>query len=149
VAEPDLAGVDARLGSPVLVHRQPVAALGDGELPQVVIEPSHGGLDDVVQGLERDRGRYLDLAPDHRVAVLELDAKSGDLVEAVGGGAGGAHAASLAGPLFQFQGRSSASRACLYRKLDSNIAMMQAADHGLSNDATILLDWSADRRILG
>jgi hypothetical protein len=35
----------------------------------------------------------------------------GDLVEAVGGGVGGAHAASLAGPLFQFQGRSSASRA--------------------------------------
>src|SRR6516162_8223914 len=50
-------------------HRQPVAPLGDGELLAVVIAPPDRYLDDVVQGRERDRGRHLDLAPDHRVAV--------------------------------------------------------------------------------
>src|SRR5262249_33503645 len=39
--------------------------------------------------------------------------------------------------------------ACPYRELDSSIAMMQPADHGLRNDATKRLDWSAHRRILG
>jgi hypothetical protein len=34
-------------------------------------------------------------------------------------------------------------------KLDFRIAVMQAADHRLGDDATELLDWSADRRILG
>ena len=37
---------------------------------------------------------------------------------------------------------------CPYRKLDSSVAMMQTAEHGLSNDATKLLDRSADRRVL-
>ena len=38
---------------------------------------------------------------------------------------------------------------CPYRKLDSSLAVMQAADHGLGDDATKPFDWSADRRILG
>src|SRR5262249_37706704 len=84
VAAPNLAGIDARLGSPVLVHRQAVAALGDGELPEVIVEPADRGLDDVVQRSQRHRGRHLDLAPDDRVAALELDANGGNLVEAVG-----------------------------------------------------------------
>src|SRR6516164_8877122 len=108
VAEADLAGVEARLGSPVLVHRQSVFALGDGELPEMEVEPPHRGLNDVVQDLKRHRCRHLDLAPDHRVSVLELDADGSNFVKAVGGGV---HAASLAAPRFQFQGRSSASLA--------------------------------------
>jgi hypothetical protein len=53
------------------------------------------------------------LAPDHRVAVAQLDAGGGDLVEAVEGSAasGRVHAASLAVRSFHFQGRSSASLA--------------------------------------
>ena len=38
---------------------------------------------------------------------------------------------------------------CAYRELHSSVAMMQATDHGLHNDATEPFDWSADRRILG
>ena len=95
-------------GSPVLVHRQTVPSLADRELPEVVVEPSHDGLDDVVQNLERDRGRHLDLTPDQRIGVPQLDANGGDLVEAVGCSVlpGRAHAASLAGWAFQFQGSS-------------------------------------------
>ena len=88
VAQADLAGVGARFGSPVLVDRQAVSALGDGELPEVVVEPPHRDLDDVVQDLEGDRCRHLDLAPNHRVAVAQLDANAGDLVEAVERSAG-------------------------------------------------------------
>ena len=51
-------------------HRQPIAALGDVELPEVIIEPPDRGLDEVVHGLERDRGRHLDLAAVHRIACL-------------------------------------------------------------------------------
>jgi hypothetical protein len=83
--------------------------LADCELPEVVIEPSHDGLDDVVQHLERDRGWHLDLTPNHRIGVPQLDANSGDLVEAVGFGVlpRRAHqAASLADLVFQFQGSS-------------------------------------------
>ncbi len=54
VAQPDLGGHLAREGSPVLVHRQAVYLLADGELPQVIVEPADGLLDDVVQNLERD-----------------------------------------------------------------------------------------------
>jgi len=78
----------------------------------VIVEPPHRDLDDVVQDLEGDRGRHLDPTPDHRVAVAQFDADGGDLIEAVEGGAacGRAHAASLAGRSFQFQGKRSASR---------------------------------------
>jgi len=34
-----------------------------------LVEPVRGGLDDVMQSLERDRGRGLDLAPDRRIGV--------------------------------------------------------------------------------
>src|SRR5262249_13246754 len=64
VAQAHLARRDARLCSPVVIHRQTVPLLADCELPEVVIEPSHDGLDDVVQDLERNRGRHLDLTPD-------------------------------------------------------------------------------------
>jgi hypothetical protein len=43
------------------------------------------GLDDAMQHLERDRGRDLDLAPDHGIGVEQLDPQGGDLVETVGG----------------------------------------------------------------
>jgi hypothetical protein len=37
---------------------------------------------------------------------------------------------------------------CPYRKLDSRVAMVQSADHGLGNDATEARDRSANRRVL-
>jgi hypothetical protein len=57
VAQAHLARRDARPGSPVIIHRQTVPLLANPELPEVVIEPPHNGLDDVVQDLERDRVR--------------------------------------------------------------------------------------------
>ena len=109
VAQAHLARRDARLGSPVVIHRQTVLLLADCELPQVVIKPPHDGLDDVVQDLERDRGRHLDLTPDQGIGVPQVNANGGDLVEAVGYGVlpdRTHHAASLAGCVFQFQGNS-------------------------------------------
>jgi hypothetical protein len=49
----------------------------------VVIKPAHDGLDDVVQDIECDRGRHLDLTPDQRMSVPQFDANGGDLVEAI------------------------------------------------------------------
>jgi hypothetical protein len=46
-------------------------------------------------------------------------------------------------------GWSSIPPRCACRELRSSVAMMQATDHGLHNDATKPFDWSADRRILG
>jgi len=43
--------------------------LADRELPEVAIAPSHGGLDDVMQHRERDRGRRLDLTPDQWIVT--------------------------------------------------------------------------------
>ena len=103
VAQADFAGFDTRL------RRQPISLLADRELPEVVIEPPHDGLDDVVQNFECDGSRHLDLAPDHRIGVLQLNAKGGYLIEAVGSSVflGRAHAASFSDRVFQFQGRSS------------------------------------------
>jgi hypothetical protein len=36
-----------------------------------------------------------------------------------------------------------------YRKLESSVAAMQVADHGLGDDATKPLDWSTDRSVPG
>src|SRR5262245_26093744 len=58
VAQAHLARFDARLSSPVVIHRQTEPLLTDCEFPEVVIEPPHDDLDDVVQDLERDRGRH-------------------------------------------------------------------------------------------
>jgi len=44
--------------------------------------------------------------------------------------------------------RASWMVACAYRKLDSSVAVVQAADHGLGNDRTKPRDRSADRRVL-
>ena len=41
-----------------------------GELPEMVIEPSHDGLDDVVQDLERDRGLIVHLEGACSVALI-------------------------------------------------------------------------------
>src|SRR5215471_9903296 len=87
LAQVNLARVAAWLGSPILVHWQPISALVDGELPEVIVAPPHGCLDNVVQPLERDRGGHLDLAPNHRIAATQLDEHGGDLVYAVGCGA--------------------------------------------------------------
>jgi hypothetical protein len=73
------------------------------ELPQVLVEPAHGGLDDVVHPLERDRRGDLDLAPDQRIGVEKFDTHRGDLARVV---VGRGHAASVAGPLAWFQGSS-------------------------------------------
>src|SRR5271168_1317662 len=48
IAQPHLGGVGPRFGSPVLVHRQAILALVDGELPEVAIEPPHRRLDNIV-----------------------------------------------------------------------------------------------------
>ena len=69
-----LAGFEARLGAPVFIHRQAIFLPAGRELPEVAVEPSHDDLDDIVQHLEGDRGRHLDLAPDQRIAVHQLDA---------------------------------------------------------------------------
>src|SRR5262245_3280 len=109
VTQAHLAGLDAGLGPPIVIHGQTVPLLADSELPEVVIEPSHDGLDDGVQDLERDRRRHLDLPPDQGIGMPQLDANGGDLVEAVGCGvlpARTRHAASLAAWAFQFQGSS-------------------------------------------
>jgi len=46
------------------------------------------------------------------------------------------------------RGREGLGCRCPYRKLDSSIAVVQAADHRLGNDATKPLHRSADRRVL-
>ena len=109
VAQAHLVCRDERRSSPVVTHRQTVSLLADRELPEVAIEPSHDSLDDVMQHLERDRGWHLDLTPDRGIGVPQLDANSGDLVEAVGRDVLSDrthHAASLTGWSFQFQGSS-------------------------------------------
>ena len=107
IAQAHLVRRGERRRSPVVVQRQTVPLLADRELPEVTIEPSHDGLDDVMQDLEGDRGWYLDLAPDQRIGVPQLNANSGDLVEAVGCVLSDrTHAASVAGWVFQFQGSS-------------------------------------------
>src|SRR5450755_3824541 len=100
-------------------RRRTLVASMRGMVPQsssmgsryVVVEPSHDGLDDIVEDVERDRCRNLDLAPDHGIGAPQLDSDRGDLVEAVWCGKFGCafHAASLAGVAFQFQGRNSSS----------------------------------------
>jgi hypothetical protein len=104
VAQAHLSCLDARLGPPVVVHQQAKPLPTDGEHPKVAIEPSHDGLDNIVQDLERDRGRHLDLTPDQGIGVPQLDANRGDLVEAVGCRVlpNRAHSASLAGSVIQF-----------------------------------------------
>ena len=66
----------------------------ESEFPQMRVLPVHGGLNDPMELLERHRDRHLDLAPDRRIAVDQVDAQRGDRL-----GLGlvlGAHAASLA-----------------------------------------------------
>lgn len=108
VPQAGFAGLYARFGSPIRVRRQPISLLADRKLPEVVIEPPHDGLDNVVQNFERDGSRGLDLAPNHRIGVLQPNAKGGYLIEAVGSGVflRRAHGASLADRVFQFQGTS-------------------------------------------
>jgi len=48
IAQADFAGFDARFGSPILVCRQAISPFADRELPEVIIEPPHDGLDDIV-----------------------------------------------------------------------------------------------------
>jgi hypothetical protein len=109
VAQPNRLGLEAPPPRrPVLVHRQAVLLLADSELPEVAIEPSHDGLDDVMENLERDRGRHFDPTPDQRIGMPQLDVNAGDLVEAIVCRilASRTHIASLAGRAFQFQGSS-------------------------------------------
>src|ERR1019366_9984055 len=75
----------------------------DRELPEVIVEPAHGGLDDLVQGLKVGRAAHGDAPPDHRLDIGQFDAQDGEVFRA-------AHAASLAAGRSQFQGKSSARR---------------------------------------
>jgi hypothetical protein len=52
----------------------------DFEVMQMTIEPAHGSLKGVVQGLEREVGRDLDAPPDGRIDVEERNVKAGDHV---------------------------------------------------------------------
>src|SRR5438067_12327838 len=53
-----------------------------GELPQVIVEPAHDGLDDTVQGLQIGRGLDRDVAPDQRIDIDQFDAQDGDSIGA-------------------------------------------------------------------
>jgi hypothetical protein len=70
--------------------------------------PFHGGLNDGMELFERHRDRYLDLTPDRRIAVEQIDAQRRNPVrrDAILG----AHAASLAGWCCQFHGNNSPRR---------------------------------------
>ena len=48
------------------------------ELPEVIIEPAHGALDDVVEHFEARIDRHVDPAPDERVGIGEHDVEAGD-----------------------------------------------------------------------
>ena len=50
------------------------------EHPEVIVEPTHGGLDDAVQGLQAGRGAHRHAAPDQGLDVGQFDAQDGDLV---------------------------------------------------------------------
>jgi hypothetical protein len=79
----------------------------------MVIKPVHDDLDDIVQDLQGDRGRHLDLSPDQRFAAQKFDPNRSDLMEGVGRGPGFginfsvAHAANLKDAARQFHGSSS------------------------------------------
>jgi hypothetical protein len=60
--------------------------------------PAHGGLDDIVQVLERRPGQHLDPAPDGGFGIFEDDLEMDN---------GIAHAARVASLFFQFQGSRS------------------------------------------
>src|SRR5213079_68731 len=82
--------------------RHAVGLVVGGELPQVIILPAHGGMDDPVQGLQIGRGRHRDAAPDQRLDIDQFDAQDGDSI--------GAHAASLPDWRRQLHGKNSPSR---------------------------------------
>lgn len=48
IAQADLGGVVQRTGSPILVGWQAIAAVVQGEFPEMIFEPAHGDLDDVM-----------------------------------------------------------------------------------------------------
>ena len=71
-----------------------------GKFPEMVVEPSHRGLDDPVQSLEVHRGSHGDASPDQWLDVLKLNPQGRDSVRGRGG-----HAASL----IRVRGRSPVS----------------------------------------
>ncbi len=96
LAQLDLGGADGRVRVPGLApYRLAIDLPADLELPEVLVEPPHRRLDDIVQAFQGDRGRDLDLSPDQRIRIDQLDPHGGDLFGAVGGRS---HAASLPGP---------------------------------------------------
>src|SRR4051794_17407225 len=48
------------------------------ELPQVIVEPTHRGLDHIVHRLEVHRSGYSDTSPDQRLDVFKFDAQDGN-----------------------------------------------------------------------
>jgi hypothetical protein len=85
--------------------------IGDGvalsvgaELEQVIVVKRHGRLDNIVQGLERCRERYLDAPLDGRLPIIELDFDPGDTISVT-------HATNLADCAFQFHGSREQVRA--------------------------------------
>jgi len=79
----------------IVRRRLPIKNAADFEVMQMTVEPAHGSLKGVVQGLEREIGRDLDAPPDGGIDVEERNVKAGDKV---------LHAA------LQFQGKSSSIR---------------------------------------
>jgi len=78
------------------------------ELPQVIVEPAHCGLDDIMEHLEAGIERHLDPAPDERIGIGKRNMQAGD---------GLGHAALLTAmgltgteSAVQFQGMSSSHR---------------------------------------
>ncbi len=82
--------------------RHAVGLVVGGELPQVIVEPAHDGLDDTVQGLQIGRGLDRDAAPDQRLDINQFDTQDGNVI--------GAHVASLADWRRQLHGDNSPSR---------------------------------------
>jgi hypothetical protein len=86
----------ALAGEAAIVHAGTIDSLApDMELVEVRVLPSHRGLDDDVQVLERDGGRDFDPAPDWWLGVDEGDLQADDNIS---------HAAVLAEAAFQFRG---------------------------------------------
>lgn len=91
---------------PSLRYQVALALITEREFPQMVIEPSHGHLNDLMQCPERQRGRNVNLTPDQRRGIRQFDTHGCDFVEAMEC----CHAARIADPTFQCQGRSSWGR---------------------------------------
>jgi hypothetical protein len=91
-----------RVVRPVRIGKA-VSSVARFELPEVIVEPAHRALDDIMEHLEAGIERNFDPPPDERVSIGKRDVQAGD---------GLGHAALLTGTgsAVQFQGMSSSHR---------------------------------------